>query len=218
MYKFIRIALVAVLCFVLATPAAFAFVEDSTQTLVNTFVPGTGVTPGPGPGPGGEDEVVYVSVAVQKVVYNAGETAIGPEGFHFVLENRETGDGPVIESAADGWAQFLLEFDSADVGKTFEYMVYEINDGRENVTYSTQTYSVVVTVGYDGALTATVTVNGEENAVAVFRNVYDDGSVPPPPTGDKANLLLYAAMMAGGVVGLRAVLPRKRREEGDHGL
>ena len=210
MKKHIRVAILVALCFVLTIPTAFAYVVDDTQTLVNTFVPVTGDIPGE------DSDVVYVSIAVQKTVYNVGASAIGPEGFSFVLEDQATGDGPVVVSGMDGWAQFQLQFCGADAGKVFNYIIYEINDGRENVMYSTQQYRVQIRVTNDGGLSAVVTVNGEENAIAVFRNVYDDGTVPPPPTGDTANLPLYAGMLLGGAVGAAWLWPR--RKEGDNGL
>ncbi len=122
-------------------------------------------------------EDVTVEIEVNKTVTNLGSESIGPEGFEFILENLQTGEKESIKTNSAGVAVFGKVYTAADVGKTFTYKLYEINDGRENVTYSTKVYLVSVSISLDAQLklVTEVRIDSElvEDAKVAFENTYD---------------------------------------------
>ncbi len=120
---------------------------------------------------------IDVNIYVDKTVVNKGSEKIGPEGFEFILESNDTGEKLLMHSNHAGKAVFNLKFTEADKGKTFSYKLYELNNHRANVTYSTKVYDVSITVSLNSSnqLVAAIKMDGASvaNAVAAFENVYD---------------------------------------------
>ena len=165
---------------------------------------------------------ITVDIEVNKTVVNKGTESIGPEGFRFLLQELVEGaEGTLVTSDAEGKGKYTLTFTEEDIGKTFQYTLYEVNDGLENVTYSDALYTITIAVTLrqdTNELVATVSVNEEvvEQAVAVFENIYDYTPVIPdnPKTGDEANLMLWTAMtiLSGGAVITLFVAGRRKEE------
>lgn len=142
-----------------------------------------------------------VPITVDKTMMCLNTKAnVGPENFGFVLENIDTGEKQTLKTDAQGKAVFNLEFTSNDIGKTFNYKISEINDGRANITYSTAVYNIQIKVelGTDNKLDADVIYEGVEveNFVAGFTNIYKDSR--PGATGDKNSPVLWMAMFVAG--------------------
>ncbi len=148
---------------------------------------------------------ITVDIQVEKTVENKGTEKIGPENFQFLLKALDAKDGITVKSGKDGKAVFTLTFSEDDIGKVYHYQLTEVNDGRANVSYSTASYHITITIslGEDNSLVAEVK-QGEtvvQQAVAAFENVYDytpkqeDPDDDPPKTGDEMAPSLYLTMM-----------------------
>ncbi|MEE1145113.1 MAG: FctA domain-containing protein, partial [Acutalibacteraceae bacterium] len=122
---------------------------------------------------------INVEFKVHKTVINQGTEVIGPEDFEFRLEDILSGgrDYQTVKSDANGEAAFNLTFSEDDIGKIFCYKLTEVNDGKENVQYSTAEYLITVEISLDANnnLVATLTQNDTVvgAVVAEFENVYD---------------------------------------------
>lgn len=94
--------------------------------------------------------------------------------YSFVVKD---GAGKIITSGvnkADGSIEFRpITYSTADLGKTYTYDIYEVNNNLPGITYDTKSYTVEVTITDNGGqLVATPTyVDGD----VVFTNVYDPG-------------------------------------------
>ena len=158
---------------------------------------------------------ITLDIEGKKTVKNLGSEKIGPENFEFALE-LVGGDKVKVKSDKDGAFKFSLEYDEEDIGKTYDYKLYEINDGRENVKYSDKVYnfSVRVTLNVGNEIVATILENGEEadEFKAEFENEYNFTPTPPTPpappkepespkTGDNFNINLWLALLFVGGAG-----------------
>ncbi len=143
--------------------------KGNTKNLVDEITFVNYYIPAPSP--------VVTSILARKTVTNVGTATIGPEGFDFVLYNVTQGKSYRATSGADGLATFNLVFSEADIGKTYVYKMYEVNDGRINVEYSRVEYTITVYVyrGVGNTINTSVTLNGAQVSIAVadFENVYD---------------------------------------------
>jgi pilin isopeptide linkage protein len=160
---------------------------------------------------------ITVNINVNKVVENIGAGEIGPEGFEFILENIATGEKTSVFSDENGNAMFTLAYSEADIGNRYSYKVYEINDGRENVTYSDVVYNITVsvTLGEDNKLYATV-LNGEEatdDAVCEFVNVYNE--LPPAKPGDTSKTITWMIVLISSACGLSVAYAYGKKKEED---
>ena len=158
-------------------------------TFVNTYTP--------------DPDAMSLEFEVNKTVTNLGSEVIGPEGFLFQLENMTIGGILSALSDADGKALFPLTYTKEDIGKTYTYKLSEVNDGRDNVTYSDVAYNITVTItlNENNELVATITNNGAavEKVIAEFENIYNY-TPEPDPTGDPG-LMLWTATMAVSALG-----------------
>ncbi len=161
-------------------------------------------------------EDIEVTIGVDKSVENKGSEKIGPDGFEFVLENTTLNTKVNLRTDKDGKIDFALKFTANDIGKKFEYKLYETNEGKLGVTYSELVYKFSIEVTKENhKLYAYLS----ENPVAVsesryeFKNVYDytpTPSTPPTPpgppapdTGDANSLNFWMIVM---ILSLGAVL------------
>ena len=125
----------------------------------------------------GPQKELSVEIKAKKTVKNIGDFEISPEGFTFVLTNKETKVQQNRTSDKYGDVSFELKYTTNDIGKTFYYTLEEFDDRREYVTYSTAVYSVTVDVHFDqnDKLSATVKVNDKPQAELTpsFENIYE---------------------------------------------
>lgn len=151
---------------------------------------------------------------VSKTVKNIGKETIGPEGFTFVLE--ESADSKIEAiTDKDGKAVFQLKATEDMIGETFKLKLYEKNDGKAHVTYSTAVHEITVTIrlGSDNKLVADLTVDGKatEQVNVAFENVYDYTIPATPHTGDSTPVvLLFSLLAVSGMALAAAVVFRKK--------
>ncbi len=168
---------------------------------------------------------ITVDINIVKTVVNKGTETMSPEGFEFLLEDLENAEnGLTVSSDADGKAKFTLSFTEEDIGRSFSYKLTEINGGVENVTYSTEEYTITVSVALDdesNTLKANVTVNNKatKEPVASFENIYDY-TIPTtpdnPPTGEKYGIGMWVMLMiVSGGAAITLCIGKKRRIPAD---
>ena len=190
--------IIAVVC---AAPSTFAYIASNSNTVENTFrveyVPA---------------EDIIVPILIQKNMINLSSEDVSPSGFIFQLANMETGGTAAAESREDGSAAMYLTFTHEDAGKTFHYWLYEMNTGRENVSYDKTVYDIEIAIGLSDSyeIVAECTVDGKmvTEIFATFENTYCV-PVTPPETGDDAQPVLWAIMMVLSAAGL-VTLNKKR--------
>lgn len=200
----LALLLCALATIAVSVPSSLAYIASRSQAVENTFT--VGDLPA--------DEV-SVPVRVRKLVNSTSGEILSPEGFRFALEPKSGGERLILTADADGMAAAELVFTRADLGNTYAYRLYEINDGRAHVTYSDAEYAVEIDVlmGEDHGVTAAVRVGGAAagQIAAEFVNVYHGAGVAPalPHTGDSSSIALHMALLLGSVAAL-ALLRRRR--------
>ena len=122
----------------------------------------------------------YEATGKEEVVINGTKELVGKElvdnDFTFVLENKADGT-KVNKQNVNGKFEFILEYTEKDIGKTFEYELYEINDGKGGITYDASVYTIEVTVSDNGnggiTVQSAMTKNGNVATTAEFVNSYE---------------------------------------------
>ena len=153
---------------------------------------------------------MFISITAHKTVENVGDKKIGPEGFTFRMEDVHTGEAFSAVSDEKGLAVFRFDFSEEQIG-LHSYQLYELKEDRGGVTYSDQVYNIEIDVRRNGdALAADVMMNDYPTTIAAFRNVYNSKEDPDVPDTGVDAPVVYAAMLAAGVIGL-AVLLRRRK-------
>ena len=155
---------------------------------------------------------------MQKTVKNTTSKTIGPEGFNFLVEQTGSTQPWTITSDADGKAQLDLTYTHEDLGKTYTYTVSEINDGREGVLYSEQTYELTVTITLDeenNILVPKLTNGGESvnKWETAFENTYTHKEPLTPPTGDETPLLMWSILMAASGIAIVVLVVTGRKKK-----
>lgn len=179
---------------------------DMAVVFNNTFVPEVKPIP----------EDIMIGVAVDKTVTNKGEDEIGPEDFRFILENLANESQIFMVTDKDGNASVELKFTADDIGKTFNYKLYEKNEGKEYVTYDEKVYEIAISVSLnemDNVLVADITINGEDTeAIAcAFENIYDYTPPAAPPTGD--NMIVPTILFASSAAIIVALVVTRKKKE-----
>ncbi len=120
---------------------------------------------------------IFVDININKTVINKGTEELSPEGFTFELT--ENGSSTPLTAVTDenGKAVITLKFSESDIGSVYEYELSEVNDGKENVTYSTEKYTVKISLSLnsENVIVADISVDDVPTAsvVADFTNEYD---------------------------------------------
>lgn len=185
----------------IATPSSLAYLATNSNTVENTFH----VTLQP-------PKDIVTEIVIHKTMINLSDEEIGPGGFNFCLLDLQTNAGVNTTTMDNGYAFLHLSFTHEDIGKTFRYWLYEVDDARENVTYDKKVYEIEIMIGLSdmNEITADCTIDGKQahQIMVEFENTY---FVPviPPDTGDNARPALWAAMMVISAAGL-AVIQKKR--------
>ena len=118
-----------------------------------------------------------VVIDVTKYLDMKGYTHVllGRDGYTFKIQG-DNGYNDTCLSNQDGKASFTLEFTEDNIGKTYTYEITEVKGSKDDIVYSSQRYTITVTVGVNGTeLTTEVKVGGQATtAPAVsFTNTYD---------------------------------------------
>lgn len=162
-------------------------------------------------------EDIAVDILVNKTVENKGTDKMSAKGFNFSLT---LADGKEISLKTDknGKALHTLIFTANDIGNTYTYELYEINDKKKYVTYSTESYLINITVSQDktsGKLVADLAINGTptDSIVTNFTNIYDytPGKDPAPITLDITNNAFWLISMILSAAIVIFLLLRKRK-------
>jgi len=194
-------ATAAVIAFVI--PTTIAYIVKESNTVINLF-DADYIAPDEG----------GVDVMIQKIVTSMGEETIPPEGFQFYLVNQDDPTENYTLTADDqGHAGLRLFFGDQDVGKEFHYQLSEINDGKENVTYSDIVYDIriVPEINTDNQVSPSIYI-GDVSADAIsvqFENIYAP-QPEPPETGDTAPLFFFAGLLL--ISGLGVIILMKKRK------
>ncbi len=160
---------------------------------------------------------IAVDIMVNKTVENKGTDEMSAKGFNFLLT---LADGKEIKLKTDknGKALHTLIFTANDIGNTYTYELYEIDDKKKYVTYSTESYLISITVSQDktsGKLVADLAVNGTptDSIVTNFTNIYDytPGKDPAPITLDFTNNGFWLILMISSALIITFLLIRKRK-------
>lgn len=141
----------------------------------------------------GEPPVIDVNINVNKQIEYLYETEgdkIGVENFEFILKENVIGEGSEISAITDksGKAEFKLTYDDSDVGKTYSYILSEVNDGRDGIIYDETQYTIAVTISKDvdkNELLAEVKCNNAPKTEYNFTNICNagiGGENPSEPT------------------------------------
>ena len=199
--KWVKLALLfsAAVIMGVMVPVTLSYVFDKTDTLVNTFLPPTGL-----------DDENAVEILVNKTVVNKGDAAITPEGFTFVLHNTITGETHTAISNKDGQARIVLTFTGAQAGSHSFYLT-ELNDGLEGVTYDTKEYTIRVDVAIvDGHAQRTLYVNDRmvKTVQVSFINIFDSEQIPE--TGDNEQLAVFAVLLLVSGAALSILLKKRK--------
>ena len=202
--KWIKLAvlLCAAITIVSAPMASLAYIAANSNTLHNSFR----VEYQPA-------QDISVPIVIHKSMVNLSDADIGPGGFDFYLIDAETGKAASVKSSDAGWATINVIFTAEDAGKTYNYRLYELNDGRENVIYDGTVYDISITILMDDAnvMSAELRMDGQivTEIVAEYENRYYV-PVPLPDTGDHTPLALWTAMLVFSGTGL-VVFGKKRK-------
>ena len=141
-------------------------------------------------------EELTVTITVNNNLDDKSKDGANPEDYKFILENVVTGDKYILQSDADGKAKLELTFTPDDVGKTFQYRLYQSKD-VEGAEYSDKVYEITVGISLNekGELVATYTCDGGpcDEIIAEFITVYD------PPAQFYSWPLIFTGAMAAAV-------------------
>lgn len=194
------LALLLMVGAMIALPGTVAYITAKSNTISNTFT-----------APHFTPDAASVKVQIKKIVHNVGSERMNPKGFQFELlgDNHEKF---VLTADYHGNAEIILPYEEADIGKTFTYKVYEINDRRADVIYDRTVYELTIDVQLDevnNAVKTVVKVNGEmARPVFTFENTYSADSAVPM-TGDSMNLSLCIGLMLISAAGMLLLGRRK---------
>lgn len=164
-------------------------------------------------------------VAVEKIVKSTYGVEVGLENFEFSLQRvdeagKDVGKAVTAKSDDKGDASFTLAYNEKDIGKTFTYILTEVNTGVKDMVYSTDSYKVTVKVDVstDGkgiAAAAAVTKNGEPVQAASFENVYNGQKDKPvngsPTTGEEMRIMVIVLVMLISAAGIVALVLLRRK-------
>lgn len=119
---------------------------------------------------------------------------LGPDNFKFRLEEIDTGISKGTTSDKHGKASIELKFDKDDIGKTFKYKLYTVDEKKTGITYDTKEYiiDIYVTTNSNNELVLEIKVDGKEvdNINAIFdQTCYASGDVTPD-TGAEIGLTI----------------------------
>ena len=117
---------------------------------------------------------------------------LGPENFKFRIEDLETGISKSGTSDKHGKASIELKYDKDDIGKTYKYKIYTVDQKISGITYDTKEYLVEIYVDTNdnNEIVLYIKVDGEtvDNINVIFdQTCYASGSVVP---GTDANSVL----------------------------
>ncbi len=156
-----------------------------------------------------------VTIHIEKTVDG---TAIGPDGFTFMLEGEDLEEMAITDK--DGKATIVLPYNLADAGKSYTYTLREVNDGKDGVAYDERVYEITVSLTREeSGMAAAVTVDGEavENELTLtFRNGYQETEEDTPSTGTDRHIWIWFMLMTVSGLGIFLLLLREPNYQKKH--
>lgn len=164
---------------------------------------------------------LIINLNISKTVKNTGKVSITAQGFEFILENCNTGEKMSAVTDKDGKATFNPLYTVFDVGKTYNYKLYEKNGDKYGVTYDDTVYDISVKIALDdNQLFAKITMNGNsvKNCVAEFENIYHNNETDSPASGDsnRINFWFILMLISGSAFVVLAIFERKHQYIAKH--
>jgi len=159
-------------------------------------------------------EDVVTNIYIQKKVNNKSEKGIGPDGFKFVLE---FGDEELVDTSdKDGKAAFQITFGADDIGKTYEFKVYEKRGNTAGVTYDKTVYTVEVQVLQNPDGSIKTVINGKDtDAIALeFTNIYEKPVTPV--TGDDFPIIALGSLLVISGAAMVVLMLTKKNKGGKY--
>ncbi len=161
------------------------------------------------------DEVDIEFTIVKKIDSTYGFD-LSPEGFIFILRDASTGaEIGRLTTDEDGKAYFECNGNLSRVGQSMTVTIEELDDGRENVVYSTEKYTLTASVVLDEnnkvAIVYSITNSAGQSVSGTnleFTNVYNYNEAPP--TGD-ITFVVGAGIVLLAIIGGAILLTRERR-------
>lgn len=188
--------------------------EASGQYILSTVFQNTYVEPQRPP-----IEDLNLTIFIEKALRNDSKQQVSLKGFQFVLQDDTGAQIASAQTNTDGYGKIYLKYSEADIGKTYSYKLFELNDGRKNIQYSDAVYNIRIDLylNEDGRLAAECYMNevSTHSLIARFENkviVSDAGEQPEtetpehnpeqkpekdptkPPTYDQSNLMLWVML------------------------
>lgn len=144
------------------------------------------------------DPVVFEKILITKLIDNMPASGLALSGYQFQLAD-ENGNVQIAETDEKGYALFRLAYDLDDVGKTYTYVLSEVNTALPHITYSEQRNIIKVTVRQNElsrALYVDTVLDGAPVDLldVTFTNVFVPPAVSVPATGDRSGIE-YAAVL-----------------------
>ena len=141
-----------------------------------------------------QEDTIRIDVNITNRMTCIEGCELGPDNFKFRLEEIDTGISKGATSDKHGKASIELKFDKDDIGKSFKYKLYTVDEKKTGITYDTKEYiiDIYVTTNNDGELVLEIKVDGEEvdSINAIFdQTCYASGDVTPD-TGAEIGLTI----------------------------
>ncbi len=156
------------------------------------------------------DVYEVINIDINKTIKLISKETIGPEGFKFILESNDASKCEAI-SDESGQAVISLTFTNDDVG-THYYRLYEVNDKKENVEYSTKVYEIEINVSLDdhGQLIINKKVDKKsvDSIECHFENIYGK----KVNTSDRTQVIPFVIVsLISGAVALMMLKKKKEK-------
>ena len=141
-----------------------------------------------------QEDTIRIDVNITNRMTCIEGCELGPDNFKFRLEEIDTGISKGATSDKHGKASIELKFDKDDIGKSFKYKLYTVDEKKTGITYDTKEYiiDIYVTTNNNGELVLEIKVDGQEvNSInAIFdQTCYASGDVTPD-TGAEIGLTI----------------------------
>lgn len=139
-------------------------------------------------------DLVQFPIEAHKIFLDSNENKIQLEDyqFSFILRNTNNSNDTQVVNAPYGSIAFThLEFDTSDIGKTFNYTLSEISGNLPEITYDPAIYNIVLTIESteEGLkVRSTITKDNEIVDNIVFTNHRDIVEIPEPENPDDPEL------------------------------
>ncbi len=131
---------------------------------------------------------ISVDIKIQKKLLDDDNKPLTANGFEFELYKGDVKIGDSVFTNNLGQARFDLNYNKTDIGKTYTYTIKEVNTGKPNIIYTTDTFTFTVTLTQvNDEIVATVRQGGKlvVDRTARFTNYFHIEPIEVDITGTK---------------------------------